>query len=112
VLCIIPIGISWILACTSVCLFDCPLGQGEAVVPPGRVPLARFPKRDRNVGGPVDEACDIGDGTEGIFFPAEVGEVHVGRLDVGSKGTPVCLVPGTSWGGRSGWGKWEGKGKW
>ena len=109
VLCIIPIGVSWILACTSVCLFDSPLGQGKAVVPPRLVPLAGYPKRDRNVSGLVDKACNIGDGLEGIVFSAEVGEVHVGRFDVRSKGTPVCLVPGTSWGG--GWGGGMGKGK-
>ena len=106
---IFPIGIGCILACTSVTLFDCPLGQGEAVVPPGCIPLAGFSERDRNVGGPVDEASDIGDGTEGVFFAAEVGEIHIVRLDVGSKGTPVCLVPGTSWGG--GWVTGRGKGK-
>ena len=109
VLCIIPIGVSWILACTSVCLFDSLLGQGEAVVPPRLVPLAGYPKRDRNVSGLVNKACNIGDGLEGIVFSAEVGEVHVGRFDVRSKGTPVCLVPGTSWGG--GWGGGRGKGK-
>jgi len=99
----------WILACKSVTLFDCPLGQGEAVIPPGCIPLAGFPKWDRNVGGSVDETSDIGDGMEGIFFAAEVGEIYIGRLDVGSKGIQVCLVPGTSWGG--GWRGGTGKGK-
>lgn len=93
---IFPIGVGWILACTSVRLFDCPFRQVETVVPPGCVPLAGSPERDCNVGGTVDEASDVGDGTEGIFFSTEVGEVHIRRLDVGCKGIPVCPVPGAS----------------
>ena len=72
------IGVGRILACTSVCLFDCTLGQAETVVPPGCVPLAGFPKRDCNVGGPVNKISNVGDGTKRIFFSTEVGEVHVG----------------------------------
>jgi hypothetical protein len=96
VMSIISIGIGRVLARASVCLFDCPLGQCETVVPPGRIPLAGFPQRDCNVGGPVNEDCNVGDSTKCFFFSAEVGEVHVGRLNVGGKSIPVCLVPGTS----------------
>jgi len=99
---IFPIGIGRVLARTSVCLFDCSLGQVETVVPPGHIPLAGFPERDRNVSGLVNEVRNVGDGTECFFVSAEVGEVRTGRLDVGGKGIPVRLVPGTSWGG--GWG--------
>jgi len=102
---IFPIGIGRVLARMSVCLFDCSLCQVETVVPPGYVLLARFHERDRNVGGLVNEVSNVGDGTECFFFSAGVGEVRAGRLDVGGKGIPVRLVPGTSWGG--GWGGGE-----
>ena len=99
---IFPVGICRALTCASVCLFDCSLGQCEAVVPPGRIPLAMFPKRNCNVGGFVNHVGNVKDGTKSVIFSTKVGEIHVGRLDVGGEGIPVCLVPGPSRGG--GWG--------
>ena len=99
---IVSVGIARVLMCSSVCPFDCSLGQCEAVVPPGRILLAMFPKWNCSIGGFVNHVGNVGDGTKSVIFSAKVGEIHVGRLDVGGEGIPVCLVPGPSRGG--GWG--------